>query len=169
MVRFSSIFVWLIKNFILSISCFLQYFYLLNFICMDCVDFLLSFIYLFVLCFNSLKEFLGVMPAWEFWEAIKWMEVKVGKHWKPYGIGDTRAVGCLLRRAVVRGWDQPSRQKCEADREVPLDIGHRVIGFGVCPSWFRSYFVPVFCHNDPFPPFFWNKNVFSLPLNGGSL
>lgn len=109
LVRFSSIFVWLIKNFILSISCFSQYFYLLNFICMDCVDFLLSFIYLFVLCFNSLKEFLGVMPAWEFWEAIKWMEVKLGKHWKPYGIGDTRAVGCLLRRAVVRGWDQPKR------------------------------------------------------------
>lgn len=97
------------------------------------------------------------------------MEVKVGTHWKPYGIGDARAVGCLLRRAVLRGWDQPRRQKCEADKEVPFDIGHRVIGCGVCPSWFRSYFVPVFCHNDPFPPFFWNKNVFSLPLNGGSM
>lgn len=89
LVRFSSIFVWLIKNFFLSISYFSQYFYLLNFICMYCVDFLLSFIYLFVLCWNSLKESFGGMPAWEFWDAIKWSygskswnTLKILWHWR---------------------------------------------------------------------------------------
>lgn len=64
----------------------------------------------------------------------------------------------------IQGWKQTEREKYvvivnKAGRsgksEVSIDFGHGVIGFGVCPAGFWSYFSPVFPHHALFIPF-WN-------------
>lgn len=51
----------------------------------------------------------------------------------------------------------------------PFDTGHGVIGFGICPEGFQFYFGSVFFTMPPPDTHFWNSNVYSVPLDVGSI
>lgn len=105
------------------------------------------------------------------------VKVKPGLPWRPQDVGDSRALGYLLRKAADREWSQPKREKClvvnKSERnwrsEECFDIRHGDIAFGVCPAGFLlSFFGLVFPHYAPFP-MFWNSNVYPVPLYDGSM
>lgn len=61
--------------------------------------------------------------------------------WRHQDIGDSRAVGYLLKRAAKREWNQPKRKKCVAVNKAKrswrseecFDISYGDAEFGVCP------------------------------------
>lgn len=46
---------------------------------------------------------------------------------------------------------------------------HGVIKLGICPTWLRSYFGPVFPHYALSPFSFWNGNVYFVPFYVGNI
>jgi hypothetical protein len=39
------------------------------------------------------------------------VEMKLGLHWKPQDVGDSKTMDYLQRRAANRKWNQPTRKK----------------------------------------------------------
>ena len=86
------------------------------------------------------------------------MKLKPGLPWRSQDVGDARVMGCLLRKADNREWNQPKRKKWlrstklsrvgDLKRALTSDMEMQ---FGVCPGGFRSCFGPVFPHYIPLP------------------
>jgi hypothetical protein len=73
---------------------------------------------------------------------------------RPQDVWDVRVIGYLLRKAVIRKWNNSKRKNCATGHKVErswryeqhIDIRPGDEDFGVCPAGVWTCFEPVFPH-----------------------
>ena len=94
-------------------------------------------------------------------QTLEQVAVKLKLLWRPKDVRDARAMGHMLRKAVNRDWNYPSRKKCVAaikavDTGLPKSSGEYMIPH-------QSLMSECDLQNLEFPVMLWYKHPFLCP------